>query len=235
MCDEVYEITAAAVAALGVPVGVHCHNDCDLAVANSLAAVRAGASHVQGTINGFGERCGNADLISVVANLALKTPRLRGPRRRGGRAPDRTVPLRLRDGEREFPRRTSRLWARAPSRTRAACTSAASAGSPPATSTSTRAGRQRAPHPGQRAVRPVEHRRADHEVRPAQRPQADGQDPRPGRVDGERRLPVRGGRAVRSTCWSRSARGRSGRISSGSATTSTSRPGRTARRRPRRR
>ncbi|MCX7428619.1 MAG: citramalate synthase [Planctomycetia bacterium] len=72
MCDEVFEITAAAIAALGVPVGVHCHNDCDLAVANSLAAVRAGASHVQGTINGFGERCGNADLVSIVANLALK-------------------------------------------------------------------------------------------------------------------------------------------------------------------
>jgi 2-isopropylmalate synthase len=53
-------------------VGVHCHNDCDLAVANSLAAVDAGAVHVHGTINGFGERCGNADLISVAANLALK-------------------------------------------------------------------------------------------------------------------------------------------------------------------
>ena len=55
-----------------VPVGIHCHNDCDLAVANSLAAVDAGAVQVQGTINGFGERCGNADLISVIANLALK-------------------------------------------------------------------------------------------------------------------------------------------------------------------
>ena len=55
-----------------VPVGIHCHNDCELAVANSLAAVDAGAVQVQGTINGFGERCGNADLISVVANLAVK-------------------------------------------------------------------------------------------------------------------------------------------------------------------
>ncbi len=54
-------------------VGIHCHNDCDLAVANTLAAVAAGAIQVQGTINGLGERCGNADLISVVANLALKT------------------------------------------------------------------------------------------------------------------------------------------------------------------
>ncbi|MFM8495489.1 MAG: citramalate synthase [Planctomycetia bacterium] len=55
-------------------LAIHCHNDCDLAVANSLTAVAAGAVQVQGTINGIGERCGNADLISVVANLALKLP-----------------------------------------------------------------------------------------------------------------------------------------------------------------
>ncbi len=72
MPEEIAEITAAAVAALSVPVGVHCHNDCDLAVANSLAGIAAGAVLVQGTINGFGERCGNADLISVIANLATK-------------------------------------------------------------------------------------------------------------------------------------------------------------------
>ncbi len=59
-------------AACDVPVGIHCHNDCELAVANSLAAVDAGAVQVQGTINGVGERCGNADLISVIANLAVK-------------------------------------------------------------------------------------------------------------------------------------------------------------------
>jgi len=53
-------------------IGIHCHNDCDVAVANSLAAVTGGARQVQGTINGIGERCGNADLISVIANLALK-------------------------------------------------------------------------------------------------------------------------------------------------------------------
>ena len=56
----------------GVPVGIHTHNDCELAVANSLAAVDAGAVQVQGTINGLGERCGNADLISVMANLGIK-------------------------------------------------------------------------------------------------------------------------------------------------------------------
>ena len=55
-----------------MPVGIHTHNDGELAVANSLAAVDAGAVQVQGTINGFGERCGNADLISVMANLGIK-------------------------------------------------------------------------------------------------------------------------------------------------------------------
>jgi 2-isopropylmalate synthase len=53
-------------------VGIHCHNDCDLAVANTLAAVEAGATMVQGTVNGLGERCGNANLCSVVPNLRLK-------------------------------------------------------------------------------------------------------------------------------------------------------------------
>jgi 2-isopropylmalate synthase len=77
--DEVARLTAAARQALAAAghaaaVAIHCHNDCDLAVANSLAAVGAGAVQVQGTINGIGERCGNADLISVIANLALKLP-----------------------------------------------------------------------------------------------------------------------------------------------------------------
>ncbi len=57
---------------LSVPVGIHTHDDSGLAVANSLAAVRHGATHVQGTINGIGERCGNADLTTIAANLALK-------------------------------------------------------------------------------------------------------------------------------------------------------------------
>ncbi|MDG2207523.1 MAG: citramalate synthase [Pirellulales bacterium] len=72
MPDEIYEITKKATESIEVPVGIHCHNDCELAVANSLAGVSAGAIQVQGTINGFGERCGNADLISVIANLAIK-------------------------------------------------------------------------------------------------------------------------------------------------------------------
>ncbi len=64
--------TRAARAAVATPLGIHCHNDAELAVANSLAAVEAGAMHVQGVINGFGERCGNANLCSIVANLQLK-------------------------------------------------------------------------------------------------------------------------------------------------------------------
>ena len=54
--------------------GIHTHNDAELAVANSMAAVAAGIRHVQGTINGYGERAGNANMVSILANLALKTP-----------------------------------------------------------------------------------------------------------------------------------------------------------------
>lgn len=72
MPEEVAALTKEAAAAVDVPLGIHTHNDCDLAVANTLASVAAGAVHVQGTINGLGERCGNADLISILANLALK-------------------------------------------------------------------------------------------------------------------------------------------------------------------
>ena len=56
----------------GAPIGIHAHNDSGCAVANTLAAVRAGAGQVQGTINGYGERVGNADLLTVIANLELK-------------------------------------------------------------------------------------------------------------------------------------------------------------------
>jgi 2-isopropylmalate synthase len=54
------------------PLGIHTHNDCEMAVANTITAVQAGAVHVQGTINGYGERCGNANLCSVIPNLKLK-------------------------------------------------------------------------------------------------------------------------------------------------------------------
>ncbi len=68
---EVEEI-AQSVASMGHPFGIHTHNDGECAVANTLAAVRAGAIHVQGTINGYGERCGNANLCSIVPDLTLK-------------------------------------------------------------------------------------------------------------------------------------------------------------------
>jgi 2-isopropylmalate synthase len=70
-----HEIEAAMQAACAVvrcPLGIHCHNDSEVAVANTIAGVRNGAVQVQGTINGFGERCGNANLVSVIANLQLK-------------------------------------------------------------------------------------------------------------------------------------------------------------------
>ena len=69
---DVERITREVTGKLSVPVGIHCHNDGELAVANTLAAVHAGASHVQGTINGYGERCGNANLCAVIPNLELK-------------------------------------------------------------------------------------------------------------------------------------------------------------------
>jgi 2-isopropylmalate synthase len=72
MAHEIQAAMAAARQVVATPFGIHCHNDCELAVANSLAAVEAGAVQVQGTINGFGERCGNANLCSVVPNLQLK-------------------------------------------------------------------------------------------------------------------------------------------------------------------
>ena len=71
--NEVFEIVSAVHAALPeVRLGIHCHNDAGVAVANSLSAIRAGARQVQGTINGLGERCGNADLITLIPTLVLK-------------------------------------------------------------------------------------------------------------------------------------------------------------------
>ncbi len=69
---EVEEITAAVAGRLSIPVGIHTHDDCGLGVANALAAVRAGAGHVQGTINGYGERTGNCNLTSLIPVLQLK-------------------------------------------------------------------------------------------------------------------------------------------------------------------
>jgi 2-isopropylmalate synthase len=74
MTDEIGTIVRDVIASVAAPVtwGIHVHDDAGLAVANSLAAVQAGARHVQGTINGYGERCGNANIVTIWADLALK-------------------------------------------------------------------------------------------------------------------------------------------------------------------
>jgi 2-isopropylmalate synthase len=72
---DVERICREVSAELSVPFGIHTHNDGECGVANTLAAVRAGAIHVQGTINGYGERCGNANLCSIVPDLELKMGR----------------------------------------------------------------------------------------------------------------------------------------------------------------
>ena len=86
LTDELTRIIADVRGALdgdaatpAVTWGIHTHNDADLAVANSMAAVAAGIRHVQATINGYGERAGNANMVSILANLALKTPHVLVP------------------------------------------------------------------------------------------------------------------------------------------------------------
>jgi 2-isopropylmalate synthase len=70
--DELSQVVHEVLGKSAARLGIHCHNDTGCAIANSLAAVSAGATHVQGTINGYGERTGNADLVSIIANLQLK-------------------------------------------------------------------------------------------------------------------------------------------------------------------
>jgi 2-isopropylmalate synthase len=70
--DELSQVVHDVLEHSSARLGIHCHNDTGCAIANSLAAVAAGATHVQGTINGYGERTGNADLVSIIANLQLK-------------------------------------------------------------------------------------------------------------------------------------------------------------------
>jgi 2-isopropylmalate synthase len=70
--DELSNIVHEVLTASKARLGIHCHNDTGCAVANSLAAVSAGVTHVQGTLNGYGERTGNADLVNIIANLELK-------------------------------------------------------------------------------------------------------------------------------------------------------------------
>ena len=139
LTEEVAAMTRNVVprSALGVTIGIHVHDDAGLAVANSLAAVQAGANHVQGTINGYGERCGNANLVTIWANLALKLGLPTVP------AGDdltacRSCPLRGRGGQHRARRPRARTSARAHSRTRAASTAPRRCASSRPTSTSTR-------------------------------------------------------------------------------------------------
>jgi 2-isopropylmalate synthase len=74
--DELSQIVHDVLGASSARLGIHCHNDTGCAIANSLAAVDAGVTHVQGTLNGYGERTGNADLVAIIANLELKKKQL---------------------------------------------------------------------------------------------------------------------------------------------------------------
>lgn len=69
---DIYNVTAEIVKQFNIPVGIHCHNDNGMGVAGSIMAVQAGATQIQGTINGYGERCGNANLCTIIPNLQLK-------------------------------------------------------------------------------------------------------------------------------------------------------------------
>jgi 2-isopropylmalate synthase len=72
LTKEITDIVSLVRREVTTPLGIHCHSDADMAVANTIAAVTAGAIQVQGTINGYGERCGNANLLSIIANLKVK-------------------------------------------------------------------------------------------------------------------------------------------------------------------
>jgi 2-isopropylmalate synthase len=73
--SQIQEAIRRVQAVIRIPLGIHCHNDSELAVANTLAAVECGIIHVQGTMNGYGERCGNANLCSIIPNLEIKMGR----------------------------------------------------------------------------------------------------------------------------------------------------------------
>ena len=118
----------------GVAVGIHCHNDLECGVANTLAAVAAGATQVQGTMNGIGERTGNANLVSIIANLQLKIGHevLPGGAAGEARPRPRTSSTSCSTSTRTRASRTSGAT-RSP--TRVGCTSPASAPTPRPSST----------------------------------------------------------------------------------------------------
>ena len=164
MPEEVAALTKEAAAAVDVPLGIHTHNDCDLAVANSLAAVDAGAVHVQGTINGLGERCGNADLVSVIANLALKK---QGYEVLGGDGAEHLTELSryvYEIANMHFRTNQPFVGPSAFAHKGGMHVHAVNRAANSYEHIDARSGRQRAPRAGERALRPVEHRRA-HDAR----------------------------------------------------------------------
>ena len=205
-----------------MPIGIHTHNDGDLAVANTLAAVQQGATQVQGTINGIGERCGNVDLCSVVANLALKcrgyevlAPGKLAHLTEVSRFVYETANMNFRPGQ---PFVGTSAFAH-----KGGCTSTASARAPPATSTSTRppsatsAGSWSASCPASRTS-------------PRSWPSTDWSKTRrcwPGSSTGSRSSRTKGTSSRpprrRSSSWSSGSPGASPRGSSGSVITSVSR------------
>ena len=132
---DVADVVDAVAPGVSASLGIHVHNDTGCAVANSLVAVEHGVFQVQGVVNGYGERTGNADLIPIAANLVAEDGR-DVPARRRGRATDRGQPLRRRGRERRAGLPAAVRRAGTPSPTRPACTRAASPGSPARTSTS---------------------------------------------------------------------------------------------------
>lgn len=72
LTSSIFEIVEEVKKLIKTPLGIHAHNDADMGVANTVAAVQAGCVHAQGTMNGYGERCGNANLVSIIGNLKLK-------------------------------------------------------------------------------------------------------------------------------------------------------------------
>ena len=158
----------------GDHLGIHCHNDTENAVANSLAAVRAGVRQVQGTLNGLGERCGNANLVSLIPSLMLKTGLQDRPHRQGSGAADpRLAPAgRAAEPRAQPPRRLCRRQ-RLRAQGRAACLGGRE-GSAHLRTYRAGQGRQPPPHRGLRPVRPRQHPGALPRDRPRgrrQRPQ----------------------------------------------------------------
>ena len=207
-------------------VGIHCHNDTGCAVANTLAAVEAGATHVQGTINGYGERTGNADLVAVVANLELKLDRQVLPA-----GPARARPPGSRTRSPRSPtcrrRRASRTSARRRSRTRPGCTPARSRSTRPLPAHGPGRRRQRHAAAGLRHGRPRVDRAQGPRarLRPVRRPRRwSTGSPRGSRSWRRAATPSRPPTRRSSCCWPRRSRARARRTSTSSRGGSSPRP-----------